>query len=206
MLGASGHGKVVADAALEGQWTSVVFFDDAWPRLDRNGRWAVQGNSEHLFASLDQFEGVVVSIGHCATRWNLFQQLSRHNAPLVTIVHPSAIISRYASIGNGSVVCAGAVINADVLAGAASIINTGATIDHDCTLGDAVHVCPGAHLSGNVDVGSKTWIGVGSAIRQGVKIGADVMVGAGSVVVKSVPDGATVFGNPARPYFQDVKR
>jgi sugar O-acyltransferase (sialic acid O-acetyltransferase NeuD family) len=199
LLGASGHGKVVADAALAAGWRSVVFFDDAWPATTMNAHWPVVGDSAALFACLDDFDGVVVSIGNCDARARRQDELRAAGARLATIVHPRAWVSPFAQLGPGTVVMAGAVINADARIGSAGIVNTGGTVDHDCVLADAVHVSPGAHLSGNVSVGRCSWIGVGAAVRQGMRIGASAMVGAGAVVVKPVADGATVVGNPAVP-------
>jgi sugar O-acyltransferase (sialic acid O-acetyltransferase NeuD family) len=198
LLGASGHGKVVAEAAINSGWHSITFFDDAWPALQQNGRWSVAGNTAALLEQLAKFDGVIVSIGNCRIRWQKHQELASAGAPLTTITHPSATVSQYASVGNGSAVLAGACINIDAVIGQAGIINTGATVDHDCQLADAVHICPGAHLSGNVYVGHQSWIGVGATIKQRINIGADVMVGAGAVIVASVPDAVTVIGNPAR--------
>lgn len=199
LLGASGHGKVVADAALAGGWEAVDLFDDAWPQCHQNGPWSVVGDSAALMARLKEFQGVVVSIGDCTVRWNKHQALKLSGARLVNIVHPAAVVSQYATLGVGTVVMAGAVVNTDAVVGQAGIINTGATVDHDCRLGDAVHICPGAHLSGHVQVGHGSWVGVGAAVKQGMILGERVMVGAGAVVVQPVPNGLTVVGNPAIP-------
>lgn len=205
LLGASGHGKVVADAALASGWQEVVFFDDAWPRLTMNGRWPVVGNMASLLSSDQDFEGVLVAIGNCAIRWEKHQTLRAAGARLATVVHPRASLSPFATLGLGSVMMAGAVVNVDALVGDACIINTGATVDHDCKLEHGVHVSPGAHLSGNVTVGALSWIGVGATVRQSMHIGSDVMVGAGAVVVESVPNGLTVVGSPARVMMPRLK-
>lgn len=197
LLGAGGHGKVVADAALSGDWDVVEFFDDDWPQRQFNGLWPVMGDLSMLMGRCKEFQGVIVSIGDCAVRWGKHHALCRAGAPLVTVVHPAATVSKYAVLGMGTVVMAGAILQIDSVVGQASIINTGATVDHDCRLGDAVHICPGAHLSGNVQVGQGSWVGVGATVRQGIVIGERVTVGAGAVVVGAVPDGLTVAGNPA---------
>lgn len=197
LLGASGHGKVVADAALAGEWDAVEFFDDAWPQRQSNGPWPVVGDSAALLECLTDFQGVIVSIGDCAVRLGKHWALKAAGAPLVSVIHPAAVVSRYALLGVGTAVMAGAVVNIDAVVGEACIINTGATVDHDCYLGNAVHICPGAHLSGNVLVGHGSWVGVGAAVRQGTDIGECVMVGAGAVVVQDVANGFTVVGNPA---------
>jgi len=198
LLGASGHGKVVADVAMCAGWQEVVFFDDAWPALKSNGAWTVVGDTRMLLEQVDEFDGVHVSIGHCTTRWEKHQQLKNAGARLVSLIHPRGCVSSMARLGAGSVVMPGAIINVDACLGEACIVNTGATIDHDCQLGDAVHVGPGCHLSGNVTIGNRSWIGLGAVIKQGVAVGNDVTVGAGGVVLKTVSDGQIVVGLPAR--------
>lgn len=199
LLGASGHGKVVADIAQLVGWQVVEFFDDAWPKITKNSHWPVMGNSDELFSKIDSYSGVIVSIGDCAIRLQKHQQLKSLRANIITLVHPRAVVSQYAHLGPGSVVMAGVVINADVTIGEACIINTGATIDHDCNLQDGVHISPGVHLSGNVSIDSCAWVGVGSSVRQGIKIGSSAMIGAGSVVVSNIESNAIAFGNPAKP-------
>ena len=199
LLGASGHGKVVADAALACGWEQVEFFDDAWPSRRANGLWSVAGTSSNLLAHAREFDGVLVSIGNCEIRWRKQLELRAAGATLATIVHPRAFVSRHAVLGEGCVVMAGAVVNIDANVGQACIINTGATVDHDCHIADAVHLAPGAHLSGSVEIGALAWVGTGAAVRQGLRIGERAMVGVGAVVVRSVLDGQTVAGNPARP-------
>ncbi|MHA7681455.1 acetyltransferase [Cupriavidus sp. PET2-C1] len=199
LLGASGHGKVVADAALASGWQSVEFFDDAWPRVSVNGHWPVSGDTAALLTCVLEFDGVLVSIGNCVARWEKQQVLRAAGARLTTVVHPRACVSPFARLGAGTVVMAGAVVTVDAAVGEACIINTGATVDHDCVLAEGVHIGPGAHLSGNVIVGCCSWVGIGAAVRQGTCIGAGAMVGAGAVVVKAVGDGLTVAGCPAMP-------
>jgi sugar O-acyltransferase (sialic acid O-acetyltransferase NeuD family) len=206
LLGAGGHGKVVADAALASGWDIVEFYDDAWPGRTVNGHWPVLGDMAALMQRASEYEGVAVSIGNCAVRWAKQCALQAAGAKLATIVHPKSWVSPFARLGPGTVVMAGAVINTDAIIGDAGIVNSDATVDHDCKLSHAVHVTPGAHLLGDVAVGAHSWIGVGAVARQGSRIGSNVMVGAGAVVVQDIPDGLTVIGNPARPMQKKDKR
>lgn len=199
ILGASGHGKVVADTAEVCGWQSVVFFDDAWPAKDRNGAWPVEGNTAALLERLSDFDAVLVAIGDNRIRLEKLVILRDAGARLASLVHPAATVSRYASMEGGSVVFAGAVVNAYARIGLGCILNTGCSVDHDCILLAAVHISPGAHLAGGVQVGEAGWIGIGACVRQSIRIGSRVMVGAGAVVVADVIDGATVTGVPARP-------
>ena len=199
LLGASGHGRVVADAALLAGWASVHFFDDAWPMRASAGPWSVIGTTVELVHARADYAGAVVAIGHGATRLRKQQELSAAGIPATSVVHPSATISPFAEIGAGSVICAGAVIGAFARLGVGCIVNTGASVDHDCELGDGVHVCPGARLGGGVRVGALGWVGIGASVIQSLSIGAGTIVGAGSVVIGDLAAGLTVVGVPARP-------
>lgn len=196
ILGAGGHGRVVADAAEAAGWRDLVFFDNGAPG---DLYWAFGGNEAALLGRLHELAGVVVGIGANAARLDWHRRLAAEGAPLVSIIHPRATISSYTSIGAGTVVFAGAVVNIGAKIGEAVIVNTGATIDHDCFLADGVHVSPGANLAGGASVGELSWIGIGASVREMIAVGPRVKVGAGATVVCSISEGLTVVGVPARP-------
>lgn len=199
ILGASGHGKVVADTAECCGWQVIDFFDDAWPKLERIGPWAVLGDTAALHECLQAYDGVVVAIGNNRIRYQKLRELADAGAHLCSLVHPAAAVSRHAVLEVGTVVFAGAVVNADARIGQGAILNTGCSIDHDCVLGDAVHISPGARLAGGVKVGDLSWVGIGASVRQLVQIGLQVTVGAGAAVTSDVADQLTVVGVPAKP-------
>ncbi len=199
ILGAGGHGKVVADAALlNSEWSDVVFFDDNYHNIvSSNGRWAVSGTGNDLFDNHHQFSGVVVAIGDNRLRLVKTLELKETGANVVSVIHPKTVVSPYASIAIGSVVFAGAIINIGARVGRACIVNTGSVIEHDCNLDDGVHLSPNAALAGETRVGECSWVGIGAVTKQLTVIGSGVVVGAGAVVITSVPDNVTVIGNPA---------
>lgn len=197
ILGASGHGKVVADAARLAGWRDLVFFDDA-PIQGALLDCRVGGSTRDLIAHRMEFDGAIVAIGDNRTRLGKLRALVDAGVTLATIVHPAAVVSAYAAIGAGTVIAACAVVNPLSRLGQGCVVNTSASIDHDCDLGDAVHVSPGAHVGGGVSIGEATWIGIGASVRHGIRIGSDVIVGGGAMVAADVADGLTVVGVPAR--------
>ncbi|WP_445005397.1 acetyltransferase [Halomonas mongoliensis] len=201
ILGASGHGKVVADIALSTGWGGVAFYDDAWPEKNRLEHWEIFGSRDELLNRLQLYDGIAVAIGNNEIRKNALQHLETAGAKLPTLIHPSAIVSQFARVESGCVLVAGAIVNAFARLGKGCIVNTGATIGHDCWLDACVHVAPGANVAGGVVVGSGSWVGIGSSIKQLTRIGSEVTIGAGAAVVQNVPDGITVAGVPARPIF-----
>ena len=198
ILGASGHGKVIADAAEQSGWKTVTFFDDAWPGLQENCPWEVKGDTRALVASLSAFDGVVVGIGSNRIRREKQSELLESGAKLVQIIHPSAIISPHASIGFGSVVFANAVVNPCAVIGVGVIVNTGAVVEHDCVVGDFSHISPNAVLAGGVSIGHEAWVGCCASVKHLICVGEASIVGMGAVVTKDVESGITVIGNPAR--------
>ena len=200
ILGAGGHGRVVADAAEASAagYSEIAFLDDRHPELSRSATWPVVGRFDALAGLAARYDACIAAVGDPRLRLKLTQRACEAGLTIVLIVHARATVSRYAQVQAGTVVAAGAVVNIGCRIAAGCIINTGATVDHDCRLEQGVHVCPGAHLAGDVEVGAHSWIGIGAVARQGIRIGADVTVGAGAVCVEDVRDGAVVSGVPAR--------
>lgn len=198
ILGAGGHGKVVADTAESCGWQSIEFFGDDWPARTLNGYWPITGDTASLLSRVAEFDGIIVAIGSNSVRLAKVEALEAAGAQLATLVHPSAVISPRALIGAGSVVFAGVVINVDARVGRGAILNTGCSVDHDCQLGDFTHISPGARLAGGVQVGDLSWVGIGASVKQSIQIGQKVIVGAGSAVVSDIADALTVVGVPAK--------
>ncbi|MCS3455408.1 sugar O-acyltransferase (sialic acid O-acetyltransferase NeuD family) [Aeromonas sp. BIGb0405] len=197
ILGASGHGKVIADMAELNGFMKIDFFDDDWPQLTTLYHWAILGDFSSLLEVAHDYDLIVVAIGNNATRLQKILLLLKAGAILKPLIHPNAAVSRYASLGVGTVVMANAVINAFANVGKGCIINTASSIDHDCILSDGVHISPGANLAGSVNVGQLSWVGIGAQIKQLITVGNEAVVGAGATVIRDVPNYKTVVGTPA---------
>lgn len=188
LYGASGHAKVIMDI-LRAQGESIEGLVDDNKNLNELCGVPVLHSPEGL-------SPFIISIGNCKIRKMIAERLG--SCKFGIAIHPSAIISDTASIGEGSVVMHGAIIQTEAVIGKHCIINTKASIDHECVIGDFVHIAPGCTISGDVHIGEGTWIGVGSTIIQGVRIGKNCFIGAGSVIVKDIPDNSKAYGVPCR--------
>ena len=195
IIGASGHGKVIADIAEKIGYTNIVFLDDN-ETIKNCGKYSVIGTSKDAmqYSSFD----FIVGIGNAKIRKIIQTALIEKEMHVVTLVHPKAVIASDVSLGTGSVVMAGAIINPGSMIGNGCIINTGATVDHDNIISDYAHVSVGSHLAGTVTIGSGAWIGAGAIVNNNVTICDNCMIGAGAVVTKSINEPGTYIGVPAR--------
>jgi sugar O-acyltransferase (sialic acid O-acetyltransferase NeuD family) len=202
IIGAGGHGQVVADI-FRAVWTAgltaepVAFLDD-----DPTCQGCRFIGSEVLGTTNRSSEiphhAVIIGIGDNATRARIFERFAEAGDEMAIGAHPRSTIAADVTLGPGSVVCAGAVINTGTTIGPNVIINTGATVDHHSIIGAHVHIAPGVHLGGAVHVGDGALVGIGAIVLPGVRIGAWSTVGAGAVVTADVASHATVVGVPAR--------
>lgn len=191
IIGASGHGKVLADIAVKNGYDAIVFLDDNEKIQECSGYPVVGRSSDIGKINADMIIGI--SDAHIRQQ----MQESFTNGNIVSLIHPDAAVAGAVSIGIGTVVMAGAVINPGAMIGKGCIINTCSSVDHDCKVGDFVHIAVGSHLCGAVTVGQKTWIGAGATVSNNVSICHNCMIGAGAVVIKNIENSGTYVGVPA---------
>lgn len=195
IIGAGGHGKVIADIVRSCGDSVLGFLDDSPNPPTSVCGIPVLGRSED-YVNYSEAK-LVIAIGNGNVRRSVAERLS--NARWYTAVHPSAVISPMGTaIGEGTVIMAGAVVNPCAIIGKHCIINTKASVDHDNKIGDYTHISVGATLAGTVTVGDTVWVGAGAVVSNNISICADCMIGAGAVVVRSIEEPGTYVGVPAR--------
>lgn len=195
VIGAGGHGKVVADIVRSSGDIVLGFLDDGHGAGESIcGIPVLGGVGDYVNFSHAKY---VVGIGGATARRSIAQRLE--NVSWYTAIHPTAVISQIdTSIGEGTVIMANAVVNPCATIGKHCIINTAASIDHDNQIGDFTHISVGARLAGTVTVGQNVWVGIGATVSNNLTICDDCTVGAGAVVVRSITESGTYIGVPAR--------
>lgn len=190
IIGASGHGKVVADIAVLNGYSDIVFLDDdesvkecaGWPVVEKSNK-APSGE-------------IFVAIGNPETRRHLMEFYAERVIPV--LIHPKAVVAEDVEIGSGTVIMAGAIVNPGTRIGKGVIVNTSSSIDHDCLVGDYSHISVDAHLCGTVKVKDSVWIGAGAIVINNVNICGECTIGAGAVVIKDISNPGTYIGVPAK--------
>lgn len=193
IIGAGGHGKVIADNAIKNGYTDICFVDDHATGTCMG--FPIAGTGADVSSLDDGKTDFIIGVGNNEIRKRIAEA---HDVNWVTLVHPSAQIGACVSIGKGTVVMAGAIINPCASIGEHCIINTGAIVEHDNVVEDYVHISPNAALGGAVRVGNLTHVGIGAVVKNNIAICDHCVIGAGAVVVKEIKDSGTYVGVPSR--------
>lgn len=196
IVGASGHGRVIANIAKLNGYKEILFIDDDESKKV-NGEYKVVGTTKDISSYINEYN-IIVGIGNNTIRKKISSELLKMGIIQTTLIHPTAVIDKTVRVGNGTVIMANTVLNADSKIGNSCIINTAATIDHDCIIKDYVHISPGAHLAGTVHIGEESWIGIGANIINNININDECIIGAGGTVVKNIYIKGTYIGVPVR--------
>lgn len=196
IIGAGGHGRVVADIAESlGIYNEIVFLDDDLKKDVSPYKIVGKIDSFEEFALSCDF---VVAVGSNSFRKELINRLESKNVNIVSLVHKNATVGSGVQIGLGSVVMAGAVINNRAKIGKGVIINTCASVDHDCCIGDFSHISVGVHIAGTVNVGNEVFVCAGATVINNLDVCDGCVIGAGAVVVNSIETVGTYIGVPAK--------
>jgi sugar O-acyltransferase (sialic acid O-acetyltransferase NeuD family) len=189
IVGAGGHGRAVADTIeLMGMYEIAGFLDDVYPEKHAVWDYPLLGATSDLSAFTRYAGALVVAIGNNKVRKSVFERAKAAGFTIPSIVHPSAVVSRRAVIGEGCCLMAGSVVGTEAVLGQGCVVNVNASVDHHCRLDDFAHLGVGVHLAGGVRVGASAWMQAGSSA------GYLVEVPAGSVV----PPGTGLSADPGK--------
>lgn len=198
LIGYSGHGLVVAEAAIRAGIQLHGYAD----------RVPAQNNPFQLeyigYERANDFKGwgeevqFLLGIGDNLIRTRVSDFIRSQGYHCHTVIHPESSVSKYTEIDSGSFIARKAAINPFCQIGQDVIINTSTSVDHECFIENGTHIAPGAVLAGNVKIGKNSFIGANAVIKEGIKIGQNVIVGAGAVVIDDIDDNLKVVGNPAK--------
>lgn len=197
IVGAGGHGTVVCDILRSTQSRVIAFVDhDA-------AKFGTRVLDIPVFGSVDEVPAangasVAMGIGDNAARRTQFEQLRSRGFHLLRVIHPSAVLSTAAHVGEGTVIMPNVVVNVGAIVGENVILNTACSIDHHCIIGDHAHVAPGVTVAGGGRIGQQALVGAGAVMIPGAIVGERAIVGAGAVVLHDVPADATFVGVPAK--------
>jgi sugar O-acyltransferase (sialic acid O-acetyltransferase NeuD family) len=204
VFGAGGFGMEVAMLieqinAVRPRWRMVGFFDDGMPKETQVNGWPILGGLEALNGWRTPL-AVVFALGMPAVKRAVIGKLRNPRLNFPVLSHPSAIrgAAAHVHIGEGTIICAGAIITTNIAIGRHVIVNLACTIGHQVVIGDFCAFMPSCNISGEVTVGEGSFWGTGAKAINGKRIGAHTKIGAGAVVITDIPDHSTAVGVPAR--------
>lgn len=199
LVGGGGHCKSVIDVA-ESAGCSILGVLDMPEDVGKSVLdYKVIGTDDDIPQYIGKAEFVITVgfIKNPSVRIKLYNKVKEAGGKLATIVASTAHVSKYAVLGEGTVIMHQAVVNAGANIGANCIINTFTNIEHDAVVGNHCHISTGSMVNGGCKIGERTFIGSQSVLANGISVGDDIIVGAGSVVRKSLAQKGIYAGNPA---------
>lgn len=199
LLGGGGHCKSVIDVAESAGYIILGVLG----RPEEVGKqvldYKVIGVDDDIPQYVDKAEFIVTVgfIKNPAIRIKLYNEVDKAGGKLAIIVASTAYVSKYAKLGEGTVVMHQAFVNAGAQIGNNVILNTFTNIEHDAVIGDQCHISTGTMVNGDCKVGQNVFVGSHSVLTNGITVGDDIIIGAGSVVRKSIEQKGIYTGNPA---------
>ncbi len=199
LVGGGGHCRSCIDVVeQENRFSIAGIIDIPEKKHQKVLGYTIIASDDGLSELILRYSQFLICVGQIKTnsvRKKLFQKILTVGGQFPTIASPFAYVSRYADVGQGTIIMHHALLNAGVIVGQNCIINSKALLEHDVRVGDNSHISTGAVLNGGVTVGPDSFIGSGSIIRENVSLGAHTFVGCGMTVLRDLPDNNCIGQN-----------
>lgn len=186
LVGGGGHCKSVIDVAESTGYTILGILDKPEEVGKQVLDYKVIGTDDDIPQYVDKAEFVITvgQIKSSTIRHKIAERIEKAGGKLATIVASDATVSKYATIGEGTVILHKCVVNADAKIGKNCIINTMANIEHEVEIGEFCHISTGVMVNGMTKVGNDTFIGSGSVLYNCIEVPNDSIIPAGTIVRK----------------------
>ena len=188
IVGCGGHAKSCIDV-IEEKYKICGFIGGESDLGKKIFSYDVLGTDESLCELSKLYRNAFIAVGQIhdsSKRMLLYKTIQDYGFCLPTLLSKYSLISKYSSIGFGTIIMPGVIIKAGVEIGDNCIVNSGSIIEHDVQISSHTHISTGAILNGNVFVGQGSFVGSGSVVREGVKIGENSFIGMGMSIIKNV--------------------
>ena len=200
IIGSGGHARIVSEVALLSKYhvKGIIDLEFKKEKKETINFIPVIGNLEKLNTFEKSKIDLFLAIGDCKNRKKYYNILKKKGYNFINLFHPTSIISKTASIGNGVLINSGSIINSNATIKDNVIINTGSIIEHEVIISNHCHCGPGSIVSGRVTIEDTVFIGAGAKIINNIKISSNSVIGAGSVIIDNVPKNSVVVGIPGK--------
>ena len=203
LVGAGGHGKACLEVIESNNEYRIKGFIDAGGAEERMVLGYPILGEDHLIDEQAKITNLqfLVTVGHiksAVTRVKIFDHILKAGGKLATVIASTAVVSRFATVEEGTIVMHQVLVNAAARIGRNVILNSKCLIEHDCVIGDHVHISTGALINGTCSIGSRVFVGSGAVLKNDIHISSDVVIGAGSYVRHSILEKGVYSGNPAK--------
>ena len=197
IIGAGGHAVSVANVALSAGYEIAYFLDIKKNSSSLLGFSVIDDISKLSNISHYDFS---IALGDNHERSRIYKEFSNNysNIRFPSLIHKTAVVSHFTSIGIGTIVMPNAIIGPNSIVGDFCILNTKSSIDHDCAMLDYSSLGPNAVTGGTVRIGYHSSISIGAIVKDNINIGDDSILGANSFLNKNLPNNSLAYGTPAK--------